>query len=104
MRNLLSIEDLTRDDIERICERAASFAAVGKREIKKVPTLRGRTIVTLFYESSTRTSASFELAAKRLSADVISIKAPFAGGSVGVAIPVDASDASDVVNAVDVDA
>ncbi|MGB2851532.1 MAG: aspartate carbamoyltransferase catalytic subunit [Solirubrobacterales bacterium] len=75
MRNLLSIEDLTRDDIERICERAASFAAVGKREIKKVPTLRGRTIVTLFYESSTRTSASFELAAKRLSADVISIKA-----------------------------
>ena len=75
MRNLLSIEDLDRADIERICERAASFAAVGKREIKKVPTLRGRTIVTLFYESSTRTSSSFELAAKRLSADVVSIKA-----------------------------
>ena len=75
MRNLLSIEDLDRGDIERICERASSFAAVGRREIKKVPTLRGRTIVTLFYESSTRTSASFELAAKRLSADVVSIKA-----------------------------
>ena len=75
MRDLLSIEDLTREDIERICERAASFAEIGKREIKKVPTLRGRTIVTLFYESSTRTSASFELAAKRLSADVVSIKA-----------------------------
>ena len=75
MRNLLSIEGLQRADIERICERAASFAAVGEREIKKVPTLRGRTIVTLFYESSTRTSASFELAAKRLSADVVSIKA-----------------------------
>jgi aspartate carbamoyltransferase catalytic subunit len=75
MRNLLSIEDLDRADIERICERASSFAEVGRREIKKVPTLRGRTIVTLFYESSTRTSASFELAAKRLSADVVSIKA-----------------------------
>jgi aspartate carbamoyltransferase catalytic subunit len=75
VRNLLSIEDLDRADIERICERASSFAEVGRREIKKVPTLRGRTIVTLFYESSTRTSASFELAAKRLSADVVSIKA-----------------------------
>lgn len=75
MRDLLSIEDLNRADIERICARASSFAEVGRREIKKVPTLRGRTIVTLFYESSTRTSASFELAAKRLSADVVSIKA-----------------------------
>ena len=74
MRNLLSIEDLSREDVERICERASSFAEVGRREIKKVPTLRGRTIVTLFYESSTRTSSSFELAAKRLSADVISVK------------------------------
>jgi aspartate carbamoyltransferase catalytic subunit len=75
MRNLLSIEDLERADIERICERARSFAEVSDREIKKVPTLRGRTIVSLFYESSTRTSSSFELAAKRLSADVVSIKA-----------------------------
>jgi len=74
MRNLLSIDDLSREDIERICERASSFAEVGRREIKKVPTLRGRTIVTLFYESSTRTSSSFELAAKRLSADVVSVK------------------------------
>ncbi len=75
MRDLLSIADLDRADIEQVCERAASFAAVGQREIKKVPTLRGRTIVSLFYESSTRTSSSFELAAKRLSADVVSIKA-----------------------------
>ncbi len=75
MRNLLSIEDLSRDHIELVCERARSFAEVGRREIKKVPTLRGRTIVTLFYESSTRTSSSFELAAKRLSADVVSVKA-----------------------------
>ena len=74
MRHLLSIEDLTRDDVERICERARSFAEVGRRDIKKVPTLRGRTVVSLFYESSTRTSSSFELAAKRLSADVVSVK------------------------------
>jgi aspartate carbamoyltransferase catalytic subunit len=80
MRNLLAIEDLDRAEIERIMERADSFAEVGRRDIKKVPALRGRTIVSLFYESSTRTSASFELAAKRLSADLVSIKA--AGSSV----------------------
>jgi aspartate carbamoyltransferase catalytic subunit len=80
MRHLLGIEDLTREEIERVMERADSFAEVGRRDIKKVPTLRGRTIVSLFYESSTRTSASFELAAKRLSADLISIKA--SGSSV----------------------
>lgn len=75
MRNLLSIEDLSRQDIERILARASSFAQVSGREIKKVPTLRGRTVINLFYESSTRTSSSFELAAKRLSADLVSIKA-----------------------------
>jgi aspartate carbamoyltransferase catalytic subunit len=74
MRHLLSIADLTRQDIERIMSVAESFAEVVERDIKKVPTLRGRTIVNLFYESSTRTSSSFELAAKRLSADVVSIK------------------------------
>jgi aspartate carbamoyltransferase catalytic subunit len=74
MRHLLAIDDLERSDIERIMERTASFAEVGRRDIKKVPTLRGRTVVSLFYESSTRTSSSFELAAKRLSADVVSIK------------------------------
>ena len=80
MRHLLSIDDLDRDDIELICDRARSFAEVGRRDIKKVPTLRGRTIVSLFYEASTRTSSSFELAAKRLSADVVSVKS--AGSSV----------------------
>jgi aspartate carbamoyltransferase catalytic subunit len=74
MRHLLAIGDLERSDIERILERAEGFAEVGRRDIKKVPTLRGRTIVNLFYESSTRTSSSFELAAKRLSADVVSVK------------------------------
>jgi aspartate carbamoyltransferase catalytic subunit len=75
MRHLLSIGDLERDDIERILEQAESFAEVGRRDIKKVPTLRGRTVVNLFFESSTRTSSSFELAAKRLSADVVTVKA-----------------------------
>lgn len=80
MRHLLAVEHLSREDIERIADRAESFAEVGRRDIKKVPTLRGRTIVNLFYESSTRTSSSFELAAKRLSADVVSIRA--AGSSM----------------------
>jgi aspartate carbamoyltransferase catalytic subunit len=80
MRHLLSIDQLERADIEAILERAESFAEVGRRDIKKVPTLRGRTVVSLFYEASTRTSSSFELAAKRLSADVVSIKA--AGSAV----------------------
>jgi aspartate carbamoyltransferase catalytic subunit len=80
MRHLLSVEALERADIERIMERADGFAEVLTRDIKKVPTLRGRTIVNLFYESSTRTQSSFELAAKRLSADVVSIKA--AGSAV----------------------
>ena len=72
-RHLISIDDLTRDDIERILERAESFAEVSGREIKKVPTLRGRTVINLFYEPSTRTRTSFEIAGKRLSADVINI-------------------------------
>jgi len=72
MRHLLSIEDLDRAAIERICDRATAFAEVADREIKKVPALRGRTVLTLFYEASTRTRSSFELAAKRLSADVVS--------------------------------
>jgi aspartate carbamoyltransferase catalytic subunit len=73
-RHLLSIDDLDRASIERILDRAESFDEVSGREIKKVPALRGRTIVNLFYESSTRTSSSFELAAKRLSADVVSVR------------------------------
>jgi aspartate carbamoyltransferase catalytic subunit len=73
-RHLVSIDDLDRATIERILDRAESFAEVSGREIKKVPALRGRTIVNLFYEASTRTSSSFELAAKRLSADVVSIR------------------------------
>jgi aspartate carbamoyltransferase catalytic subunit len=79
-RHLISIDDLDRPGIERILELARSFAEVSGREIKKVPALKGRTIVNLFYEASTRTSSSFELAAKRLSADVVSVRS--AGSSV----------------------
>ena len=80
MRHLLSIEDLDRAAIERICDRAAAFEEVGERDIKKVPALRGRTVLNLFYEASTRTRSSFELAAKRLSADVVNFVA--SGSSV----------------------
>jgi aspartate carbamoyltransferase catalytic subunit len=80
MKHLLSVADLDRPAIERICDRAASFAEVADREIKKVPALRGRTVLNLFYEASTRTRSSFELAAKRLSADVVTFAA--SGSSV----------------------
>jgi aspartate carbamoyltransferase catalytic subunit len=80
IRHLISIDDLDRTAIERMLDRAESFAEVSGREIKKVPALRGRTVVNLFYEASTRTSSSFELAAKRLSADVVNIRS--AGSSV----------------------
>jgi aspartate carbamoyltransferase catalytic subunit len=71
MRHLLSIADLDRPAIERILDRAKTFTEVSEREIKKVPALRGRRVLNLFYEASTRTRSSFELAAKSLSADVI---------------------------------
>jgi aspartate carbamoyltransferase catalytic subunit len=79
-RHLLSSEDLDRPAVERILELAASFEAVAEREVKKLPTLRGRTVLSVFFEASTRTASSFELAAKRLSADTISLKA--SGSSV----------------------
>ncbi|GIU94788.1 MAG: aspartate carbamoyltransferase [Gaiellaceae bacterium] len=79
-RHLLSIADLTRADVERLLDTASGLAGSLDREVKRLPTLRGRTVVHLFYESSTRTLASFELAAKRLSADTMSLRA--AGSSV----------------------
>lgn len=72
-KDILTIEDLTKDEIELILSTAQSFKEVSEREIKKVPTLRGRTIINLFYEASTRTRTSFEIAAKRMSADAINI-------------------------------
>jgi aspartate carbamoyltransferase catalytic subunit len=71
IKHLLSINQLTREDVLKVLDTAESFREVGTRVIKKVPALRGRTVVNLFYENSTRTRISFELAAKRLSADVI---------------------------------
>jgi aspartate carbamoyltransferase catalytic subunit len=79
-RHLLSIADLDRADVERILETAEGFESVMDRDVKKVPTLRGRTVINVFFEASTRTSSSFELAAKRLSADTMSLKA--SGSSV----------------------
>jgi len=79
-RHLLAITDLDRAGIERILETAAGFESVMERNVKKVPTLRGRTVMNVFFEASTRTSSSFELAAKRLSADTMSLKA--SGSSV----------------------
>ena len=77
-RHLLSTDDLAVADIERVLETARGFEAVSDREVKKLPTLRGRTVMNVFFEASTRTSSSFELAAKRLSADTLSFKS---GGS-----------------------
>ncbi len=74
-RHLISIEDLDREIVERLLATARNFTRSLEREMKKLPTLRGRTIVNLFYESSTRTASSFELAAKRLSADVMTMRA-----------------------------
>ena len=73
LRNFISIEGLPRSILEQILDNAASFVDVGDRAIKKVPLLRGKTVVNLFFEASTRTRTTFELAAKRLSADVLNI-------------------------------
>jgi len=74
-KDLLGIRDLTPSQITHILDTAQTFREVSTREIKKVPTLRGRTVINLFFEASTRTRTSFEIAAKRLSADAINISA-----------------------------
>ena len=79
-RHFISIQDVTREDVERLLATARTLERSMDREVKKLPTLKGRLVINVFYESSTRTSSSFELAAKRLSADTMSIKS--AGSSV----------------------
>ncbi|MCM8779079.1 MAG: aspartate carbamoyltransferase catalytic subunit [Candidatus Omnitrophica bacterium] len=74
-KDLLGLEELSKEEIELILETADSFKEISLRPIKKVPTLRGKTVVLFFFEPSTRTRTSFELAAKRLSADTVSISA-----------------------------
>lgn len=83
MRHLLSIDDLSVDDIAEIFETAADMHDVQRREVKKLPALRGRTVINMFFEDSTRTRSSFEIAGKWLSADVINISAKGSSASKG---------------------
>ena len=101
-RDLLAMEDLEREEIERILETAKRMAEIGSRDVKKVPTLRGRTVINLFFEPSTRTRTSFEIAGKRLSADVVNFSPASsslvkAEGIVDTAMTLDAMDPDAVV-------
>ncbi len=82
-KDLLGIRDLSKEEILFVLDTAESFKEISKREIKKVPTLRGKTVITLFYEPSTRTRTSFEIAAKRLSADTINISSSTSSSTKG---------------------
>ncbi|MCK5214033.1 MAG: aspartate carbamoyltransferase catalytic subunit [Candidatus Omnitrophica bacterium] len=84
--NLLDLQDLSKEEIDLVFETAKSFKEVSAREVKKVPALRGKTVVMLFFETSTRTRTSFELAAKRLSADTINIAASSSALSKGESV------------------
>ena len=99
-RDLLGIEDVDRAEIERILQTAEHMREVGEREVKKVPTLRGRTVVNLFFEPSTRTRASFEIAGKRLSADVVN----FSPGSSSLKKAESILDTARTLDAMDPDA
>ncbi|MCU0870250.1 MAG: aspartate carbamoyltransferase catalytic subunit, partial [Burkholderiales bacterium] len=83
LRHLLTTEGLPRSMLERILDTAASFVSVGEREIKNVPLLRGKSVFNLFFEPSTRTRTTFEIAAKRLSADVINLNVAASSQSKG---------------------
>jgi aspartate carbamoyltransferase catalytic subunit len=83
MKHLISISDLTKDRAIALLDNAQELSAVNERDVKKVPALRGKTVVNLFFENSTRTRISFELAAKRLSADVINFTASTSSLSKG---------------------
>lgn len=83
LRHLLGIEDLNAASAEQLLSTAEAFFEVSRRPIRKVPTLRGKTIINVFYEASTRTRTSFELAGKRLSADVVNISASSSSTSKG---------------------
>lgn len=82
-KHLLGLQELSKEEIELILETAKSFKEVSSRDVKKVPALRGKTVVTLFFEPSTRTRVSFELAAKRLSADTLNIAASVSSTTKG---------------------
>ncbi|MCY4068014.1 MAG: aspartate carbamoyltransferase catalytic subunit [Acidimicrobiaceae bacterium] len=99
-RHLLSITDLDAADIERICNLTESFAEVSRRRIPRVPALRGKTVVWLFYEDSTRTRLSFEAAAKQLSADTVN----FSVGSSSVNKGESLRDTVETIEAMGIDA
>jgi len=98
--NLLSMDDLAQPDIAQVLEVADSFVEVGRRANPKVPALRGRTVATLFFEDSTRTRMSFETAAKRMSADVLS----FAAGSSSLKKGESLRDTVETIEAIGIDA
>ena len=100
MKHLLSISDLGRDGIEEVMRVTDSFVEVSQRDIPKVPTLRGKTVVSLFYEDSTRTRLSFETAAKRLSADTMT----FSVGSSSVKKGESLRDTVETITAMGIDA
>ena len=100
MKQLLSIDDLSESDIEGLLDLAANFAEVQKRAVPKVPALRGKTIVMAFFEDSTRTRSSFDLAARRLSADV----ATFAAGASSLSKGESLRDTVETITAMGVDA
>src|SRR5712671_5028552 len=83
LQHLLSIEGLPREILVQILDTAESFAGVTEREVKKVPLLRGKSVFNLFFEPSTRTRTTFEIAAKRLSADVINLNIGVSSTSKG---------------------
>src|SRR6476469_7283235 len=82
-RHLLGLEGIPAEEIGTMLDTAESFKEISERDIKKVPTLRGKTVINLFYEASTRTRTSFEIAAKRLSADTINVSGSTASASKG---------------------
>lgn len=82
-KDIIALKDLSRDEIELLISTAENMREINSRDIKKVPTLRGKTIINLFYESSTRTRTSFEIAGKRLSADTVNITASTSSATKG---------------------
>jgi len=86
IEHLISTDDLNQESIIKIFDMAESFFKIGQRDIKKVPLLRGKTVCNLFFENSTRTRTTFEIAAKRLSADVINLDIPTSSQSKGESI------------------
>lgn len=100
MKHLLSIDDLTADDLREVLRLTPSFAEVAQRRIAKVPALRGQTVALLFYEDSTRTKLSFEVAAKRLSADTLNVSVSTSSVNKGESL----RDTAETIEAMGIDA